>query len=143
MSAQSFDTLIAEASRVRLNAYAPYSRFQVGAALLTTNGSIFVGCNFENASYGLAICAERNAIGAMIAAGQKEIAAMAILSPGGAAPCGACRQVMNEFGPDCEVLLMDADPQPPEPISSDSSGRRRIFKLSELLPHGFGPQNLS
>ncbi|MFN3189338.1 MAG: cytidine deaminase [Aureliella sp.] len=142
MSAQHFDTLIAEASRVRLNAYAPYSEFQVGAALLTSSGSIFVGCNFENASYGLAICAERNAIGAMIAAGEQEIVAMAIISPGSAAPCGACRQVLNEFGPDCEILLLDANPPPPASRGLESSSRQQVYRLSELLPHGFGPKNL-
>ena len=113
-------------------AYAPYSKFCVGAAVLGDSGAIHSGCNVENASYGLASCAERNAIFAAIGAGEHAIRAVAIYTPTPAAtaPCGACRQVIREFGPDAIVI-------------STCDGDRRIEStLSELLPKGFGPENL-
>jgi cytidine deaminase len=101
--------LIEAALRVRGAAHAPYSRFHVGAAVLTASGEVFSGCNVENASYGLTICAERVAVCAAVAAGHKQIAAIAVATAGGHSPCGACRQVLSEFGPAMEVLLVDAD----------------------------------
>lgn len=101
--------LIAAATAVRDNAYAKYSKFHVGAALLTAGGKIYLGCNVENISYGLTICAERFAIGAMIAAGEREPTAIAIVTKGGGTPCGACRQVLAEFAPSLPILLVDAD----------------------------------
>lgn len=88
-------------------AYAPYSKFKVGAALLTLSDEIFVGCNVENVSYGLTICAERVAVTSAIAAGKKDFVAMAVASPKAATPCGACRQFLSEFSADLSILLVD------------------------------------
>lgn len=121
------DELIRRAGAVRAQAYAPYSRFQVGAAVLTPAGQIFVGSNVENASYGLTICAERAAVCAAVAAGHKQIIAVAVATAGGHSPCGACRQVLSEFGPTMEVLLVDAD----------NSANVRSTTLDELLPNQF------
>jgi cytidine deaminase len=116
MNSSDQDRLAAAAVHVRANAHAPYSNFRVGAAVLTESGEIFTGCNVENASYGLTICAERVAVGAAVAAGHKKIAAVAVVTAGGHSPCGACRQVLCEFGPAMEVLLCDADdPSPAGP----------------------------
>ncbi len=120
------DTLIQAAIAVRERAYAPYSNFRVGSALVTPDGQLFVGGNVENASYGLAICAERAAICAAVAAGHQQFAAVAVASSGGVSPCGACRQVLMEFG-DMSVILVDVD--------QEHAVRRH--SLSELLPHGF------
>ncbi|WP_428304757.1 cytidine deaminase [Lacipirellula sp.] len=120
--------LLANAAQaVRSNAYAPYSRFHVGAALLAADGEIFAGCNVENASYGLTICAERVAIGSAVAAGHRQIVAVAVATSGGHSPCGACRQVLSEFGPAMEVILIDAD----DPT------RTRTTTLAALLPEQF------
>jgi cytidine deaminase len=102
----AFSSLIDAAIEARLAAYAPYSNFQVGAALLCESGEVFAGCNVENISYGLTICAERNAIFAAVAAGQQKFQAIAIAADTEKAisPCGACRQVMCEFG-DFPVIL--------------------------------------
>lgn len=113
-------------------AYCAYSNFRVGAAVLTADGEIFEGCNVENASYGLTICAERNAVFQMVARGRQKIAAVVIYTPTPtpSAPCGACRQVINEFGPDALIL-------------SVCDGKDVLEKkLSELLPDAFGPANL-
>ena len=90
-------------------AYAPYSGFAVGAAVLSEGGSIFIGCNVENASYGLTQCAERAAVATAIAAGENRFRLLTIASRGGAAPCGACRQVLAEFCDDLPILLVDVD----------------------------------
>lgn len=119
--------LIDAALAARANAHAPYSKFPVGAALLAASGEIFAGCNVENASYGLTMCAERVATGAAVAAGHTQIAAVAVTTAGGRAPCGACRQVLSEFGPTMDVLLVDADD--PE--------RTRAATLDKLLPEQF------
>lgn len=111
----------------RAHAHAPYSKFQVGAAVLTANGEIFAGCNVENASYGLTICAERVAVGSAVAAGHKQIVAVAVATSGGHSPCGACRQVLSEFGPAMEVILVDAD----DPTKT------RTTTLAALLPEQF------
>jgi cytidine deaminase len=122
-------TLLSEALRVREQAYAPYSRFAVGAALLASSGKIYVGCNVENASYGLCICAERNAIAAAIAAGERTFRAIAVVGGGDhpATPCGACRQVLVEFSPSMHVLM--AAPGALENIQRATA--------AELLPHYF------
>jgi cytidine deaminase len=120
--------LLQSAREVLRNAYAPYSRYRVGAALLTQRGAIFTGCNVENASYGLSLCAERAAVCAALAAEGPEmrIRALALATdpeaPG--APCGACRQVIREFGPEATVIFPGAD------------GLREM-PLAELLPLGF------
>jgi len=119
--------LIAQACAVRTHAHAPYSRFAVGAALLTESGEIIVGCNVENASYGLTICAERVAFGTAITCGHRRFQALAVATSGGHAPCGACRQVAAEFGDDLPVLLIDAD-QPDRVVQTN---------LRDLLPGRF------
>ena len=118
--------LIEAALRVQSEAYAPYSDYPVGAAV-DANGKLHVGCNVENKSYGLTICAERSAIAAAVAAGNREIAAVAIAGRDQPSPCGACRQVIFELGPKATILLVDSN-QP------DRIVRRTI---SELLPHAF------
>lgn len=132
MATNQRSQLIEAASAVRAHAYAPYSRFQVGAAVLTSTGEIFAGCNVENASYGLTICAERAAIGSSIAAGHKSIVAVAVVTRGGHSPCGACRQVLAEFGPTMEVVMVDAD-QP---------SCVRTTTLDKLLPDSFSGASL-
>lgn len=115
------------------HAYAPYSRFAVGAAVLCADGSIFSGSNVENASYGLSICAERNAIFRAVNEGQRRIDALLVYTPTGSAtpPCGACRQALSEFGPEATVVC-----------SSDAGATDRSYRLVELLPDAFGPHHL-
>ncbi len=109
--------LIAAACEIRKNAHAPYSKFHVGAALLTASGKVFTGCNVENASYGLTICAERSAVCSAIAAGEHNWLAMAVATPGGHSPCGACRQVLVEFASELPILLVDSDrPEAPDAV---------------------------
>jgi cytidine deaminase len=113
-------------------AYAPYSDFRVGAAILTEDGAVHAGCNVENASYGLAICAERNAAAAMVLANPEDraIKLVAVFSPAVSPcfPCGACRQVLREFG--CKELVVE-----------EASGLHR-YPFEEILPHSFGPEVL-
>lgn len=117
------------------HAYCPYSKFPVGAAILTDRGEIFAGCNVENASYGLTMCAERSAVFQATArsTGPLRIRAALVYTPTQtpAAPCGACRQVLNEFGPDAEAFSVCDGP--------DSIATR----LKDLLPQAFGPHNLN
>lgn len=123
----SYEELVEKAKEASKNAYAPYSDFRVGACVLTEKGNIYLGCNFENASYGLSICAERNAIGTAITNGETKIKAIAIYSPNmdNCTPCGACRQVINEFKTDETVVITVA-------------GDKIIVKtIEELLPGGF------
>jgi cytidine deaminase len=126
--------LIATAKRAYENAYAPYSKFRVGAAILLDNGQVFSGCNVENASYGLTNCAERTAIFSAVSvlgAKQVRIRAIAVINDRDVAcsPCGACRQVISEFGGDAEVFYL---------------GPRGIVRSSiqQLLPDGFGSDSL-
>ncbi len=127
MGQDQHNSLRQAALGVRQRAHAPYSKFQVGAAVLTANGEVFAGCNVENASYGLTICAERVAVGTAVAAGHKKIDAVAVVSSGGHSPCGACRQVLSEFGPAMEVILIDAD----------DLTKTRTTTLAALLPEQF------
>jgi cytidine deaminase len=136
------EVLVQQALRVRLQAYAPYSNFLVGSALLASDGKIYVGCNVENASYGLAICAERSAIAAMVAAGCQDIVALAIASHGGAAPCGACRQVIYELGSGATLLLANSELNLDNNQSAVDMQRVRRFAINELLPMAFGPDDL-
>jgi len=114
-------------------AYAPYSHFPVGAAVIGGSGKVFSGCNVENAAFGLCNCAERTAIFSAIAAGERSVKAVAIYTPTAlpTAPCGACRQVINEFGPEAVV------------ISVCDSKNRIETTLSALLPGAFGPGDLA
>jgi cytidine deaminase len=128
----SVEELISLALAARDRAYAPYSRFQIGAALRTEDGRVFDGANVENASYGISLCAERVAAAAAVAAGARRIQEIAVVggSTRPAAPCGACRQFLFEFGPEMRV------------VSESPSGERRTWRLSELLADGFGPADL-
>lgn len=119
--------LIDAALAVRQNAYAPYSKFLVGAAVLTEDGAIVTGTNVENASYGLTICAERIAAGAAAAAGHRRLLAVAVATSGGASPCGACRQFLAEFGGAMQVFQVNAD-RPAEVTETT---------LDQLLPAQF------
>jgi len=116
--------LIKQAIEVASQAYAPYSKFHVGVALLGKDGRIFTGCNVENISYGLTICAERNALSSAVAAGCRDFTKMVMTTDTKepASPCGACRQVLAEFNPDLEILL------------ANFHGKSVTFSLSELLP---------
>lgn len=114
-------------------AYAPYSGFNVGAAILTSENDLYTGCNVENASYGLSICAERNAVAWMVLQGNEKpkIKLVAIASPGAAPcfPCGACRQVLKEFG--CEQVVVE-----------DGDGGILTYSFEEIFPNSFGPEDL-
>ena len=125
----NYEELMQKAIEVSKNAYAPYSGFCVGACILTDKGSVYTGCNFENASYGLTICAERNAIGTAVSDGEKNIKAIAIYSPNQEKcfPCGACRQVLHEFcenDEDLDVIVKNGD-------------EILVYKLAQLLPESF------
>ncbi len=123
---ETFDRLVDAASSARANAYAPYSEYSVGAALLTRDGRIFVGCNVENASLGLTVCAERHTVAAAVAEGETSFRALVVMTESSppATPCGACRQVLAEFG-DLEIVL------------ANPSGERRSTSISELLRDPF------
>lgn len=119
------------AQSVRASAYAPYSGYFVGAALVTESGKTFVGVNFENLSYGAAICAERNAIGAMVAAGERRVARLVVATEDGGAPCGICLQVLAEFcSTDVPIILVDGQ------------GRRSERSLGEFLPNAFASSHV-
>lgn len=127
-----YNILITKAKEVSKNAYAPYSKFNVGACVLGASGNTYVGCNVENASYGLAICAERSAITNAVSSGEKSIKAIAIYSPNmdNCLPCGACRQVIFEFqkaGDSCEEVE----------IVTELGNETIVHKINELLPEGF------
>ncbi len=128
-----FDALFDAAARIQPKAYAPYSRFRVGAALLADDGTIYAGCNVENAAYPVGSCAEAGAISAMIAGGGTAIQALLVFGEGEAlvTPCGACRQRIREF----------ATPETPIAIAGPDGIRAR-FSLEALLPASFGPDNL-
>lgn len=127
MDATNRHRLIEEALSAREHAYAPYSGYAVGAALLAADGTIYRGVNVENASYGLTICAEQSAIVAAVSNGQREFRGIAIVTENGGGPCGACRQVLAEFGPHLPVLL--ASTQQPDQIVEKNMGN--------LLPDPF------
>jgi cytidine deaminase len=133
MAGTDFEALFAAAAQVRERAYAPYSRFRVGAALLDENGALHTGCNVENAAYPSGSCAEQGAISAMIAKGGRAITALLVYGEGEAlvTPCGACRQRIREFA-SLETPVAIAGPD----------GIRARFLLAELLPASFGPDNL-
>lgn len=124
-------SLLEVAASARQLAYAPYSKFSVGAAILTTTGEVFTGCNVENASYGLTSCAERNAVFAAVAAGHREFSHLALVLPEAGSPCGACRQVLNEFAPNLQIIIADPELK-----------LTRELNLTQLLPEAFGPDNL-
>jgi cytidine deaminase len=123
---------LAAARKARDNAYAPYSGYRVGAALVTRQGAVYAGCNVENSTFGATLCAERSAVAAMIAAGDRapRLCVLVTTGVGPAAPCGICRQVLAEFAPDLKLLLVAED-------SSGNIAQRSSAHLSALLPHPF------
>ena len=124
--------LINKAKNAREHSYSPYSRFKVGAALKTKNGMVFTGCNIENSSYGLSICAEREAIFKAISAGERDLDTIAVVTDSDklTTPCGACRQVMWEFSKDMTIVV------------ANLKGDKKEFKIKELLAHPFGKDTL-
>ena len=128
--ARKWDDLLAQAIEAREFAYAPYSNYKVGAALLTSGGKLYRGCNIENASYTPSNCAERTAIFKAVSEGNREFEAIAVVTSDGGAPCGVCRQVMREFAPNLTVII------------GDLAGNYQVYRLPELLPDSFGPENL-
>jgi len=125
-----YESLIAKAMEAREKAHAPYSDFAVGAALLARSGRVYTGCNVENASYGLSICAERTAVFKAVSEGERDFEAIAVVTEKGVTPCGACRQVLLEFGEDIQVIV------------ANGAGEYRVFTLQELLPQAFTPKHL-
>ncbi len=125
------EELLEMAKKARENAYAPYSNFKVGAALMTKDGRVFTGANVENASYGLSMCAERVALFKAVSEGYRDFEAIAVVADtdGPVSPCGACRQVLSEFG-DMDVIM------------ANMKGDVKVMKLSELLPESFTPEDL-
>ena len=130
----SVEALFEAARAAQARAYAPYSRFRVGAALRDEHGAIHVGCNVENAAYPVGTCAEAGAVAAMALGGGRRIGEIVVVGDGEAlvTPCGACRQRLREFGSE-DLVVHVAGPE----------GVRRSFRLGELLPHSFGPDNLA
>ncbi|MEM4416743.1 MAG: cytidine deaminase [Nitrososphaerota archaeon] len=128
----SYSQLLKEAFKATRNSYAPYSRFRVGAALLTDEGEVVTGCNVENASYGLSNCAERTAVFRAVSMGRRRFKAIAVVSSkvNPVYPCGACRQVLREFNPGLTVVV------------ADGRGRPLTTTLERMLPHSFGPESL-
>ncbi|MFQ5923160.1 MAG: cytidine deaminase [Anaerolineales bacterium] len=127
----SVQDLIERAREARLRAYAPYSEYPVGAALLARSGQVFEGANVENAAYSTTMCAERIAAFTAVTQGERAIDAIAVVTENGGAPCGSCRQVLSEFGGDLLVIVADVD------------GKIHLeAKLKDLIPHAFGPQDL-
>jgi len=129
---KEYEKLIKEAEKARKKAYTPYSKFKVGAAVLCDDGKIFSGCNIENASFGLSICAERVAFFKAISEGSTKIKAIAVIGNTNkpCSPCGACRQVISEFGEDIPLIM------------TNLKGDLRIKKIKELLPEAFGKNDL-
>jgi cytidine deaminase len=124
--------LIERALEIRAKAYAPYSKYKVGASLLTKTGEFFDGVNVENAVYSMTICAERNAVFQAVTHGHHTFQAIAVATDNGGSPCGSCRQVLSEFGSDIEVYMLDSDGK----VVLETTVR-------ELLPEAFGPEDLA
>ena len=129
---EEFKNLINEAEKARKRAYTPYSKFQVGAAVLCADSKIFSGCNIENASFGLTVCAERIAIFKAISEGSTKFKAIAVVGDTAkpCSPCGACRQVISEFAEDIYVIM------------ANLKGNIKVKKIKELLPEAFGKNDL-
>jgi cytidine deaminase len=130
MKKWSRESLVEQALEARKKAYAPYSGYQVGAALLGRSGTVYTGCNVENAVYPLCICAERTAVVKAVSEGEDKFVAIAVASENGGSPCGACRQVLREFGEKIVVLI------------ADGKGNYRETKVVDLLPDSFSAKDL-
>jgi cytidine deaminase len=130
MKKWSHEELVAQAIQARERAYAPYSRYPVGAALLGKSGRVYTGCNVENAVYPLCTCAERTAIVKAVSEGEREFVALAVATQNGGAPCGSCRQTLREFGEDIVVLI------------ADERGDYQETTVAELLPDSFSATDL-
>jgi cytidine deaminase len=117
--------LLEVARNARKNAYAPYSRYRVGSALLAASGNVYAGCNIENASYGISLCSERTAYAKAISEGERDFVAIAVMTDDAGTPCGACRQFMAEFGPETIVVL------------ADKKGNFTTTTVGRLLPEAF------
>ncbi len=124
------EALIEQARQAQARAYAPYSGYRVGAAVLTADGKVFTGCNVENAVYPLGLCAERVAIFKAVSEGYRDFQAIAVVTRNGGSPCGSCRQVMHEFAPEMIVFI------------ADEAGEVRRTTVAELLPDSFGAADL-
>lgn len=124
----SMEELVATARRVRANAYAPYSVYQVGAAVLGSDGNVYTGVNVENASFGLTICAERSAVANMVTAGCREIKSVAVATKDGGTPCGMCLQTLLQFSP---------RPAEVDVACVNEAGETKRYTLADLLPFGF------
>lgn len=124
---EKLEQLLDSARQARERAYCPYSRFPVGAALLAEDGAIFVGCNVENISFGLTVCAERTALYSAVVAGKRQFSGMALVAdaPEPVTPCGACRQAIYEFSPNLWL------------VTANLQGQQRVYRLGELLPAAF------
>ena len=127
----SREELVAQAIQARRKAYAPYSRYRVGAALLGKSGRVYTGCNVENAVYPLGICAERVAVVKAVSEGEREFVALAVVTENGGSPCGSCRQTLAEFGLEIAVLIADV------------SGAYRETTVAALLPDSFSADDLA
>jgi cytidine deaminase len=123
--------LYQQAIEAREYSYSPYSNYKVGAALLTASGKVYQGCNIENAGYTASVCAERTAIFKAVSEGETDFVAIAVVTGNGGAPCGVCRQVLREFSSDLTVII------------GNTAGDYQVLTLPDLLPHSFGPENLS
>ena len=131
MTDEARQDLIGRALAVRQWAYAPYSHYHVGAALLASSGKFYDGCNVENAAYGSSICAERTALVKAVSEGERQFEAVAVVTGNGGSPCGSCRQMLAEFGLDLKVLLLDGE-----------GTVVRETTLRDLLPDAFTPESL-
>jgi len=131
LSDETIQKLIARAAQVRHNAYAPYSHYPVGAALLADDGTIYTGVNVENAAYPSGMCAERNAVFHAVTEGRRHFQALALVTDNGGSPCGACRQVLSEFGLDLQIFIADGN-----------GNLQEVMTLRDLLPRAFTPADL-
>ena len=130
MKEQSKKELVTQAMQARERAYAPYSNYKVGAALLGKSETVYTGCNVENAVYPLCVCAERTAVVKAVSEGEQKFTALAVVTENGGSPCGSCRQTVREFGADILVLI------------ADTTGDWREMTIAELLPDSFGATDL-
>ncbi len=131
LTPEQYEVLLSRAAAARERAYAPYSHYHVGAAVLMESGQVFSGCNVENAVYPLGLCAERVAVFKAVSEGERRVQAVAVSTENGGSPCGACRQVLREFGDETMIVLL-----------VDASGRVREMTLGELLPESFSARDL-